>query len=647
VPIFSPKVNYLSAINFDREEKYKQLFEQATTAIVITDPESSIILECNQAAAELVEKTKDELIGQHESILYLPEESGNSFTKSFREKTSEVTTLKDGIQLDTKVITKNGKIKNVFINANSIEIGGTKVIYGSFRDVTQQKQIEAALRYSEEQFHILAEDWPNMIFIIQDGRAVYVNHECVRVTGYSKEEIFAPDFDFSTLISPEFQSIIAEKNDRNLKGVDLNPFEFRLLTKNGTPIDAIWSARPITFNGKLGLIGLATDITERKKSEKQISTQSKQLEAIFASSPDAITVADLSGKILDCNQASVYLMGYTSKEEVIGKNIFQFVSPKDQQKVFKILAQVMETGIAAKEIEFTFLTKDGKEIPVESSGSVIKDSSGKLANIVAVTHDISERKTMQQKLQQERDVLNAVTRSINAGFVMVSRDYAIVWTNEFIKSLFGSTEGKLCYQALHGQKSTSICSDYSVRKVFEENASEASHEIQITDAKGKKIWMKIAAAPIKNSDGEIIAAAELAVDITDIKQAEEQIRLLSSVVEQEVDGIAVSDNQGRIVFLNKSWVKMHELTDSAEELTGEPIVRFYDPDQLRAIGSKTDTDGVFRGRLKQISKDGTTFTALATLSPLRDKEGQIIGTIHTAKKLTEIVREIRDVGSHA
>jgi PAS domain S-box-containing protein len=272
VPIFSPKVNYLSAINFDREEKYKQLFEQATTAIVITDPESSIILECNQAAAELVEKTKDELIGQHESILYLPEESGNSFTKSFREKTSEVTTLKDGIQLDTKVITKNGKIKNVFINANSIEIGGTKVIYGSFRDVTQQKQIEAALRYSEEQFHILAEDWPNMIFIIQDGRAVYVNHECVRVTGYSKKEIFAPDFDFSTLISPEFQSIIAEKNDRNLKGVDLNPFEFRLLTKNGTPIDAIWSARPITFNGKLGLIGLATDITERKKSEKQIST---------------------------------------------------------------------------------------------------------------------------------------------------------------------------------------------------------------------------------------------------------------------------------------------------------------------------------------------------------------------------------------
>jgi PAS domain S-box-containing protein len=254
---------------------------------------------------------------------------------------------------------------------------------------------------------------------------------------------------------------------------------------------------------------------------------------------------------------------------------------------------------------------------------------------------------MQQKIQQERDVLNAVTRSINAGFVMVSRDYKIVWSNEFIKSIFGPVEGQLSYQALHDYESRSLRPDYSLRKIFEENASEASHEIQITDARGEKLWLKIAAAPIKNAEGEVVAAAELAVNITDIKRTEEQIQLLSNVVEQEVDGIAVSDNQGKILFLNKSWVVMHELTVGAENLTGEPIIRFYDPDQLRAIGSKTDIDGVYRGRLKQISKDGTSFTTLATLSPLRDKEGQIIGTIHTAKKLTEIVREIRDVGSHA
>lgn len=640
-------MDYLSA-KFNSEhysnEVYRKFFEQGIDPILIVDPESGNILECNQVAAGLVERTKDELIGQHESILYSPQESEYGVTKSFKDQLTHL--KKDGIELETKVITKSGKIKDVLIKANLMDVGGKKIVYGSLRDVTQQKQAEAALRYSEEQFRNLAEDWPNIIVIVQDGKVVYLNQECVRVTGYSKEEVYAPDFNFISLVAPEVLPTFIEEFDKRLRGLSSEPFEFRIIAKNGTPIDAIWNSRPITLNGKLGLVGVATDITERKKNEKQIITQKNQLEGIFASSPDAITLTDMSGNILDCNQAASSLIGLSSKEEAIGKNIRQLLSPKDQGKAFKDLATVMQTGVAVKNLELVFSTKDGKELPVECSGAVIKDSSGKPVYLVTITHDISERKIMQQKLQQERDVLNAVTRSINAGFVMVSRDYKIVWSNEFIKSIFGPVEGQLSYQVLHDYENRSLRPDYSLRKVFEENASEASHEIQITDTKGKKLWLKISAAPIKNAEGEVVAAAELAVDITDIKKAEEQIRLLSNVVEQEVDGIAVSDNQGRTLFLNKSWITMHELIDSTENLIGEPIIRFYDPDQLKAIGNKTDINGIFRGRLKQISKDGTSFTTLATLSPLRDKEGQIIGTIHTAKKLTEIVREIRDVGSH-
>jgi PAS domain S-box-containing protein len=627
------------------DDLYKKIFEQTTEAIVITDHQSGTILDCNQVAARLVERTKDELIGQDESILYPPQDSERGFTNSLKNQLSNPE--KDGVQLDTKVITKGGRVKDVQIKAILLDIGGKNILFGSLRDVTEQKQIEAALRNSEEQIRELAEDWPNMIAIIQDGRVVYLNQECARVSGYTKEEIMAPNFDLSKLMEPEFVLKFIEEIDKRINGLNRDPLEFRLITKNGAPIDAIWSTRPIKLNGKLGLVGVATDITERKKNEKQIITQKNQLEGIFASSPDAITLTDMSGNILDCNQAAATLLGLNIKDEAIGKNIRQLLSPKDQGKAFNDLAAVMETGVAVKNLELTFLTKDRKELLVECSGAVIKDSSGKPEYLVTITHDISERKAMQEKLQQERDVLNAVTRSINAGFVMVNRDYKIVWTNEFIKTLFGSSEGKLCYEALHGHKSRSVCSDISVRKVFEENVSEASHEVQIKDASEKTIWMKIAAAPIKNADGEVVAAAELAVDITDIRQAEEQIRLLSNVVEQEVDGIAVSDNQGRTLFLNKSWVSMHEVTDNTENLIGQPIVRFYDPDQLKAIANKTDINGIFRGRLRQIVKDGTSFTALATLSPLRDKDGKIVGTIHTAKKLTEIVREIRDVGSHA
>jgi PAS domain S-box-containing protein len=634
-------VNVLSAINSGSEEKYRRLFEETTDAIIMADLASGIILECNQAAAELVERAKGDLIGQHESILFSPEETGKGLVKLFNDS------QRVGAQIETKILTKNGKTKDVSINANAMDIGGKTIVYGSIRDITRQKQAEASLRYSQEQFGILAETWPNMIVIVQDGKVVYLNQETVRATGYSKEEFYASDFNFAKVISPEFRDKIAEKYDLKLKGLDLEPFEMSLIAKNGEAVEAIWSTRPINFNGKLGLVGVATDITERKKIEKQIATQKKQLESIFASSPDSITVTDMAGNILDCNQAASTMIGLKTKEAAIGKNIRELISPKNVEKAYKDLAQVMETGVPVKNLELVFLTQDGKEFPVECSGAVIKDSSGKPTSFVTITHDISERKAMQEKLQQERDVLIAVTRSINAGFVMVSRDYKIVWANEFTKNLFGSVEGQLSYQALQGNNPINMRPDNSIKKVFEENANEASHEIQITDANGEKFWLKIAAAPIKNAEGEVIAAAELAVNITDIKRAEEQIQLLSNVVEQEVDGIAVSDNQGKILFLNKSWVAMHEISDESEKLTGEPIIRFYDPEQLRAIGSITDSEGVFRGRLKQISKDGTSFTTLATLSPLRDRNGQIIGTIHTAKKLTEIVREIRDIGSQA
>jgi PAS domain S-box-containing protein len=111
-----------------------------------------------------------------------------------------------------------------------------------------------------------------------------------------------------------------------------------------------------------------------------------------------------------------------------------------------------------------------------------------------------------------------------------------------------------------------------------------------------------------------------------------------------VEGIAVSDTKGRIIFLNSAWLKIHEYDEKeAENLIGEGIVQFYFTQQLEMLYKNNQYDGVFRGRLKQVRKNGTTFTTLATLSPLRNNKGEIIGTIHTAKKLTDIVRDIQDI----
>jgi PAS domain-containing protein len=91
---------------------------------------------------------------------------------------------------------------------------------------------------------------------------------------------------------------------------------------------------------------------------------------------------------------------------------------------------------------------------------------------------------------------------------------------------------------------------------------------------------------------------------------------------------------------------MHKFNeDEGEDLLGKTVGGFYCDEQAESMDRKVLCEGIFRGRVTQVRKDGTTFPALATLNPLRDENGRVIGIIRMAKILTEIVRDIRDTRS--
>jgi len=123
----------------------------------------------------------------------------------------------------------------------------------------------------------------------------------------------------------------------------------------------------------------------------------EKLKSIFAASPDPITVTDLNGNIIECNAQSLKMKGYSSKEELIGKNVFEFIAEKDRQKVTEYMKKTLEQGLV-RNIEYTSLTKDGRESPAEVSASIVKDASGNPISFVAILKDITERKQMEQQL---------------------------------------------------------------------------------------------------------------------------------------------------------------------------------------------------------------------------------------------------------
>jgi len=113
----------------------------------VADAETGILIDCNQAGAELVGRAKSELVGKHQRILHPPEEVEGEFSRTFKEHLKE----KEGQPLEAQVITKNGEIRDVSIKANMLELKGRKILQGAFRDVTEKKRAEKEKRKLEAQ----------------------------------------------------------------------------------------------------------------------------------------------------------------------------------------------------------------------------------------------------------------------------------------------------------------------------------------------------------------------------------------------------------------------------------------------------------------------------------------------------------------
>jgi len=148
---------------------------------------------------------------------------------------------------------------------------GTAVgIVGVGREITARKATEQARQASEAKFRAVAEQSPNMVFIHHGGKLVYVNMQCGTVLGYSREEFYAPDFDFWTIIAPEFRDTLEVLYQRHTSGEEVPPIEYVLLDRDGARIDAILSTALIDYEGDVAILGTATDITEQKRMERSL-----------------------------------------------------------------------------------------------------------------------------------------------------------------------------------------------------------------------------------------------------------------------------------------------------------------------------------------------------------------------------------------
>lgn len=145
----------------------------------------------------------------------------------------------------------------------------------------------------------------------------------------------------------------------------------------------------------------ARHITERQKAEEALVQQLNLVRSVIDTSPNAILICDLNGTAIECNYEELALLGYSSKSELIGRNIYQIIAFDDAEVMRRSERLLLELG-SIKNVEFKIKDCLGREKLIEASASIVRDSYDVPFYYIIISRDISDRRKAEDELKQAK-----------------------------------------------------------------------------------------------------------------------------------------------------------------------------------------------------------------------------------------------------
>jgi diguanylate cyclase (GGDEF)-like protein/PAS domain S-box-containing protein len=373
----------------------------------------------------------------------------------------------------------------------------------------------------------------------------------------------------------------------------------------------------------------------------QTTTVSRDyMDNILKSMYDSLVVITPAGRIKTVNRATLRLLGY-AWEELFDRPVGEiFAGPERFDGLERDV--LIEKGYVSN-IERTYLSKDGRQIPVLFSASVMRGAGGAVSGIVFMAQDITERKQMLDALREGKEKLNAMLQSITDLMSMIDKDLNIIWANKPAKKFFGEDiVGKNCCEVYYGKKEPCELYPCVAHMVFEDGKGR-EHDTRVTAKDGRILFFHCTAnVALRDRNGKPVAVLEILRDITANKRAEEGLRLTSKVFENTVESIIITDAKQKILQVNEAFTRITGY--SPEEVTGKTpdILRsgWHDEKFYKEMWKSINQKGMWQGEVWDRRKNGEVFAGQLTISAIKDEKGSVrnyVGLYYdiTEKKRTE------------
>jgi len=444
---------------------------------------------------------------------------------------------------------KDGSYKTLEWQATFAKEG---IVYAYARDITEHRQAEEALRDSENEIRAIADNVPGLVsYLDSDGCYRFINKRYEEWFGIQSEEIIGRHFR-ETLGEATYEQI-KDYVDEVLTGHAVSYEEALPYAFGGTRWVIARYIPDFSDDGKVkGFFALVTDISERKQAEEALQESEGKLRLMFESVTDGITVTDLNGIVIDANDRTAEIHGFSSKDELLGKSAFELIAHLDRERATANMQKTIKEE-SVRDIEYTLLKADGSKFIGELSASVLKDTAGNPIGFIAITRDITERKQAEEQMR----VYVAGIDNANEGIAFTKMNGDMRYFNNFACRIFGYTPAEM--KEINISQLSATSADEGKLEGSLREKGEFFGEI-IGVRKNGETFPAILSVSIVNDDkGNPIGRMGVFSDITERKRAEEEIARLAKfpsenpnpVMRVEKDGTVLYANQAALPLLNE------------------------------------------------------------------------------------------------
>jgi PAS domain S-box-containing protein len=301
---------------------------------------------------------------------------------------------------------------------------------------------------------------------------------------------------------------------------------------------------------------LVQEIEDHKRTESELQRLKEYLENVIDNSVDAIGIVDRQGRFLLWNRRAEEIYGYTS-QELAGKKTFDLYP--DPAALERMLGKLRQDGVV-REYEIAMKKKDGSIVPMDISISLLKDDQGETIGSVCVARDLSEHKKNGMELKRARDELrrysqdlerqvrertqaiNSILRYTPAVVYLKDKHGKYRLVNPRYEELFGikneEVQGKTDHEIFPREVAEQFRSN-DLLVLTQKRSRQVEEQVPLKDGLHTYLSVKF---PLYDEQGNVEGLCGISTDITELKKAQEQLRLLSGSImdSQEKERAAIA-----------------------------------------------------------------------------------------------------------